>query len=630
MGLLDAYQSDFDIQALDRVQRPIEPPKQQPRFSLWSTIGAAPAGAAAGAVDVAGSGADILGAFGQVLATTEGSAGGMFATQSDEERRQSEAARRKLLEQGPDYMSPAGRVIRDAGQSIMPDPVTSHAAEMAVAELFRVGGKAVGAFALTGNPLAAAALSGAEEGFTQSDRLAVQGVDLGTRSAVGAVTAAMQAATFAMPVAGKTVSQTVGLALAGGPAAYVAQQAAVREILQRADYAQLADQYDPFDPVGLTLSTLLPLGFGAMAMRGARSRAGARGEPTPAGRGAEVPPSERTPVAEAVQGMGRVSDDVVDAARVLHIREVVDSWNLGRPGDIEAANAHLNAMARAADQLGMGTRASVTDLLPVDVLRSTRAMDDMITRMEAQRVDLLADAAGRAEPGAVREMRQELETLRAQVPDTSNAAVNVLARDLQSAEGISFKKAKAQAQRQLDDLRQEYAARISRLEGALDQNAAAQQAFDTLNVLDRQLEGVRMDRAAFDAPPTARNPIAEAAGQVVDQAAEQRPAGRATRAEAETPAAGAAPTRAEGAGAGRQEPAAAAGEAGQGADEFAGLDARAADVEAVAPDMLVQLDGMDKPEPLGQLMNRLRQEMEMDLQDVPLLQVAAECAIRTQ
>lgn len=625
MALLDGYQSDFDIQAIDRLQRPLEPTRQQPRFSLWGTIGAAPAGVAAGATDVAGSTADILGAFGQVLATTEGSAGGMFATQSDEERRQSDAARRKLLEQGPDYMSPAGRVFRDAGQSVMPDPVTSHAAEVAVSELFRIGGKAIGSAVLLG-PAGGALASGLEEGFTQSDRLAMQGVDLGTRSAAGAVTAAVQAATFAMPVAGKTAAQTVGLALAGGPVAYVAQQAATREILQRADYTQLADQYDPFDPVGLALSTLLPLGFGAMAMRGARSRGRAGGEPARA----EVPPSERTPVAEAVQGMGRVSEDVVDAARVLHIRDVVDSWNLGRPGDIAAANAHLNALARAADQLGMGTRASVTDLLPVEVLRSTRAMDDMITRMETQRVDLLAEADGRAEPGAVREMRQELEILRAQLPDTSQPAVNVLARDLQSAQGISFKKAKAQAQRQLDDLHQEYTTRISRLEGALDQNAAAQQSFDALNVLDRQLEAVRTDRAAIDAPPTARNPIAEAAGQVVDQAAEQRPAGRATRAEAETPAAGAAPTRAEGAGAGRQEPAAAAGETGQGADEFAGLDARAADVEAVAPDMLVQLDGMDKPEPLSQLMGRLRQEMEMDLQDVPLLQVAAECAIRTR
>lgn len=625
MALLDAYQEDFNIQATDLSQRPGQAPRQAPRFSLWGAIKTAPVSLGVGVIgENIASTADVLGAFGQVLATTEGSAGGMFSTQSDEERRQSKDATRKLLEQGPDYMSPAGRVVRDAGRSMLPDPLTTHAAEVAVSELFRVGGKAVGSWALTGNPLAAAMISGAEEGFTQSDRLAMEGVDVGTRTAVGGVTAAVQAATFALPVAGKTVGQTVGLALGGGPVAYIGQQAAVREILQRADYSKLADQYDPFDPVVLTLSTLLPLGFGALAMRSARVRGAAAAD---AARAGEAPPSARTQVAEAVQGMGRVSDDVVDAARVLQIREAVDNWNLGRAGDIEAANAHLNAMARAADQLSLGTRASVTDLLPVEVLRSTRVMDDMIARMESQRIELLADAAGRADPGAVREMRLELDSLRAQVPDTSLPAVNVLARDLQKAEGISFKKAKAQAQRQLNDLRDEYSARIARIEGALDQNAAAQQSFDALNVLDRQLNVIRADRAAIDAPPTARNPIAEAAGMV----AEQGGAGRAARVpeQATAPAAraDAAPSRAEPAAPGRQEPTAGAMQA---ENEIAGLEARAADIEALAPDMPIRLEGMDAPEPLSQLMARLRQEMADELQDVPLLQVAAECAIRTQ
>ena len=625
MALLDAYLEDFNIQATDLSQRPGQVPRQAPRFSLWGAIKTAPVSLGVGVIgENIASTADVLGAFGQVLATTEGSAGGMFSTQSDDERRQSQDATRKLLEQGPDYMSPAGRVVRDAGRSMLPDPLTTHAAEVAVSELFRVGGKAVGAMLVTGNPLAGAVISGAEEGFTQSDRLAMEGVDVGTRTAVGGVTAAVQAATFALPVAGKTVGQTVGLALGGGPVAYIGQQAAVREILQRADYSKLADQYDPFDPVGLTLSTLLPLGFGAMAMRSARVRGASAAE---AARAGEAPPSARTQVAEAVQGMGRVSDDVVDAARVLQIREAVDSWNLGRAGDIEAANAHLNAMARAADQLSLGTRASVTDLLPVEVLRSTRVMDDMIARMESQRIELLADAAGRADPGAVREMRLELDSLRAQVPDTSLPAVNVLARDLQKAEGISFKKAKAQAQRQLNDLRDEYSARIARIEGALDQNAAAQQSFDALNVLDRELNVIRADRASIDAPPTARNPIAEAAGMV----AEQGGAGRAVRAPEQEAApaarAEAAPARTEPAAPGRQEPPAGGM---QSESEIAGLEARAADIEALLPDMPIRLEGMDAPEPLSQLMARLRQEMADELQDVPLLQVAAECAIRTQ
>ncbi|MFX6949717.1 hypothetical protein ABTH81_21820, partial [Acinetobacter baumannii] len=48
------------------------------------------------------------------------------------------------------------------------------------------------------------------------------------------------------------------------------QQAATRSILQNAGYDKIAEQYDPFDPVGLAVATLIPAGFGAYASRGLR------------------------------------------------------------------------------------------------------------------------------------------------------------------------------------------------------------------------------------------------------------------------------------------------------------------------------------------------------------------------
>lgn len=264
----EAAQTALDAKAA----RPPEP-KQTPRFSLWGTTAAVPKGVAAGAAQAAGSTADVLGAFGSVLGT-EGSAGGMFSLPTPEEDKQQREATEKLRANGPDYMSEGGRSFRNVAKDYTPDPLTTHAAERIVFDFSRVASKAITAAATMGG-IPGAVVAGAEEGFTVSDQLAQDGVDLGTRSAVGAVTAATNALSFGLPVAGKTAVQTGVLALTGGPLSFMAQNAATRKILQDADYSKLADQYDPFDPLGLALSTVIPLGFGAMAMRGARQKGAA-------------------------------------------------------------------------------------------------------------------------------------------------------------------------------------------------------------------------------------------------------------------------------------------------------------------------------------------------------------------
>ncbi|WP_206706428.1 hypothetical protein, partial [Escherichia coli] len=57
-----------------------------------------------------------------------------------------------------------------------------------------------------------------------------------------------------IPVAGGTIARTVALGLAAGPGLQIAQTAMTRAILQSADYRQVADQYDPFDPIALAVS----------------------------------------------------------------------------------------------------------------------------------------------------------------------------------------------------------------------------------------------------------------------------------------------------------------------------------------------------------------------------------------
>ena len=356
----EAAQTALDAKAA----RPPEP-KQTPRFSLWGTTAAVPKGVAAGAAQAAGSTADVLGAFGSVLGT-EGSAGGMFSLPTPEEDKQQREATEKLRANGPDYMSEGGRSFRNVAKDYTPDPLTTHAAERIVFDFSRVASKAVtGAITMGGVP--GAIVTGLEEGFTVSDQLAQEGVDPVTRTKVGVVTAVTNAVSFALPVAGGTVAKTTALALTGGPLSFMTQNAATRKILQDADYSKLADQYDPFDPLGLALSTVIPLGFGAMAMRGAAKRAA----------GQKIRESDAT---ETV-----ATPEAVDAARTSLLRESVDNTN-PLPKDLSAAQPHADAHAKAIDQMASGERVNVADVLPENV--AMKASEDMAARVEPIRKEL--------------------------------------------------------------------------------------------------------------------------------------------------------------------------------------------------------------------------------------------------
>lgn len=360
--MFDGLYQDQAEQALNaKAMRPPEPDPNARRFSMWGTLGAAPKGVAAGSAQALASTADLS------KGTTENWLGGI---NSQLGRIPVFSAVQAMVKTGQDVLNPTegkftsdvGTSLRNVAQDYTPDAQTTHVAESVVFNLFRVGSKAVTAAATMGN-IPGAVLAGSEEGFSQADELARQGVDINTRTKVGAVTGAVNTVGFALPAAGKTWLQTGALALAGGPASFIAQNAATREILQNADYSKLADQFDPFDPVGLTLSTVVPLGFGAMAMRGAKVKGGA------AESGANKP---LAPANIDASAMNKVAppDDVVDAARVTLVRQQMDAAN-PVPERMDMADAHVAAYTRAMDQMAAGERVQVADIAPADGAKIT-------------------------------------------------------------------------------------------------------------------------------------------------------------------------------------------------------------------------------------------------------------------
>lgn len=633
----DLYQSDTDAAINDLIARPLPPKPQPTKFSAWRTTTAAPRGVAAGAAESTGFVSDVLGAFGQVAGAYPEIMGGPV---SDEQRKQADQQRDKLLNKGLDYSSEGGDLFRGVAKSYMPDPATAHAAEQTVFGLTRFGSKAVG-YSLAAGPVVGAGLVGADEGMTAADALRLEGVDEATRTKIGAISAVSATAGVALPIAGKTIAQTVGLVAVGGPGAFMAQQAATRQVLQDAGYDHLSSQYDPLDPVGLAVSTLVPAGFGAFALRGARARAAEKAKPL----ASDAAAPEQV---AATPERARPTPEQVDAARVEMLTQHMESSGLYRPEDARAAAMHLDAFARAADDLGAGRRVDVTDLVPFERLETAKALDTFAKGFDEARTELMAQAAQRAEPGAIRQMQAEMADAQVQLAALEDpVAIKARATELQQSDRLSFKQAMSQARKefglQADDVR----ARVTRLESLIEDNAVGQQAFDALNRLDRQAQQVSKQRTQVDAPAARETETAQAAKQAIEQVKAQEPApnvqntpqaapAKTGALQADTPAASGqagqpSPEVARGPDVRPREGSGSSGGSAGAATEAAVVSQRLADIQAQFPDLTVQMDGMDAPVKLSDFLEQVQREamdgtdFELGGNDAPLMQIAATC-----
>lgn len=350
MALGAAYEDDA-IQALAN-SPVVAKPAAEPKFSAWQMATAVPRGVNEALVQVAATGADVLGSIRST------------ALASPEQRRQMARTGAPI----DSYSSEAGDELRKFGREFRPDPQTAHAAEQVVYGFSRGATKVIGG-ALAAGPLGVVA-AGAEEAVTQADELRLQGVDYNTRVKAGAVQGA-GLAIAALPVIGQTKLATAGLYAIGGPGGFIAQQALTREILQGAGYDKIGEQFDPFDPVGLAVATLLPAGFAAYGLRQQKLQRAAASLPDlppradavpPAEPAAPVPiPSRLSPITEAVRAY---PTEAVDAARVVLLAERRAAANPGRDDDIKAMDQHEAALSRAEDQIAAGEAVQVADVAP--------------------------------------------------------------------------------------------------------------------------------------------------------------------------------------------------------------------------------------------------------------------------
>lgn len=125
-----------------------------------------------------------------------------------------------------------------------------------------------------GNPFVGGALFGADLGRYEKDKLQDKGVDPETATKAGLITGVTNAVGMALPASlGTSYLKSAAFGGLVNPATDITEQSAIKFVLDNADYSVISKEYDPFNPVSLTTSTLMGAGFGLLGARGARVRA---------------------------------------------------------------------------------------------------------------------------------------------------------------------------------------------------------------------------------------------------------------------------------------------------------------------------------------------------------------------
>lgn len=614
-------------------------PRNDPSTSLGSILRAGGRGVAQGGLSLAGAASDLVSGASQAYvdpsmmlgAAVNPEVGAMIDKQTNEAV--SKAKGGTLLE------SRLGTAAYDLADTFKPNPTDSTRADQIVQGAVS-GLTQILPAAIIGGPAAAAAVGGTSIGLGRAEELKREGVDVATRSKVGAVSGGMGAVGAVLPVAGTGLASTLGLVAVGGPGMAIAQGAAEKAILKNADYSHLSDQIDPLDPVNLAAATFMAGAFGGVHMVGQKVAASRSAQPAPpaaavvdlsamdvgARRGLRyndpaidsyaqqaaqregVPPElmlalknageksgstavspkgaagvsqmmpenqrkygvtdptdpvqaldgmakylrdtmkqyngdlqaviadynggptqaravlrgEKPPAAETRAYMDRVNSwmndhainelkfnptlDQVDAALSAHGRRMVDADNPFQAGDVADMGMHQDLVEYAARQMDAGNFPDITRYVSESDAMRAQSLEGMIAEATGAHTELTAKAADIADPGMVKQMRAELDTLQARMP--GDADVDAMTRQLQQ-QGMKFKKAQTEAQKQIDSQRTDYEARVSRLQGQIDQNARAQEAAKALPDSANRIADLQRQRDAIDLPPQRRTPIAE-------------------------------------------------------------------------------------------------------------------------
>lgn len=448
--MFDEIFPDSRASALSQqVQRPYQPPEP----GTWQGFGTALADSLPYAGQTVGSAwAAIFDAYGNAAAYRDANTVAMMhgkPVASDDE------IRHQTIDKMFD--SELAREFRERAKEYAPDPTAVGTAGRVVHGLLANTAKMT-AYAGTGP--AAPALFGIDAGINRSQELTDQGVDGATALQAGAVTGVVSAAMMKIPPSlGATRLQSAGIGAVVAPTLNVAEVGGIRLLLEHANYDKIAAQYQPFDPLNLSIAALTGGAFGGLFHTGGKSAA------------AEAP---------------RLTPEEHAAALVMNEVRTRDADALVRTDNLAAASRAAEAQALARQQMDAGEMVSVAHMVEPDppTLEAARAM--AMERMTSElRAELIPEAANRAEPGAVAQMTQERTSIEQRLEMLRSEAGFREEAKLQQEQGLSRKEAESAARKALPEriaALEEQAARLDRL---LEANQRAAKAEQDLALLER-------------------------------------------------------------------------------------------------------------------------------------------------
>lgn len=396
MSFAEMFPGETSAALADRAANPV--PLPAPKRSTWAELGdflSAPFTGSAQGVNESLRVFNRLSSFGSARRNES-------AARTSETMRRAEAAAVADIDEG----------LRSNADFWKLDPMTAGWATNFLHDAGRVVTKFAG-YSLLGGAPAAVVGTGIDEGSTSFMSLRDQGVDSVTAAKVGGVHGAVTAVTAGIAPVASTPLRSAILVGISGPGAFMAESALSREILQSANYPQLAATFDPFDSLGLTLS-LVPGAAVAASVHTARARAAGRAEPP-----ASPPRVEPLP-------------EIVDAAHVQLQRDLVEAGNLGRVDDPTAGIAHVKALDEARAALEQG-RSIELPLRVADDARAAPVMAHIDEQLRAADVPRLADEARADEPLLGAEPMPVTEAERMAAPAVAGADASQARAPLQRA-----------------------------------------------------------------------------------------------------------------------------------------------------------------------------------------------------
>lgn len=413
--------------------------------------------------------------------------------------------RARSAERNQEIARGADKFFRRGVDYWKPDPLASTAASAVLHEASRLITKVAG-YGVAAGPGGAVIGTGTDEAVTGYQELRDRGVDEATAAKVGAVRGATTAVGIALPVAGPTVKATLGLAAIGGPGSFMAEQALSREILEAAQYPEIAAEHDPLDATGLIVSAVVPGVAGVVAHRVRAKRAGDQ--------------------SSRVEAMAD-DPEVREAAHVVYRAETVEAPMLSDRTDAAARSTHVQALEDAARAMDEGRPVHVPEVA-IDPVKAQAVFEEVSAKLRAAAEPEAAARQSDTADGTF----QSLEARALPVEATPRAAVDAVVseavvRSDASGEGFAPLQSLENAARQVVD----YFQRIGRAEPTPeaparpvspemqradqiaterpelavrleDDNAAPRAARDVLEEVRAEVERDLQDSEAFEAAVT--------------------------------------------------------------------------------------------------------------------------------